>query len=370
MKNKLLSLSMYPAPYRVALLEYYKEEYQVDAFFETFGGDQREEEWFRKGDYHILQTEEGSRLYQQTDLHSYRAVLVFESSTTDGVKLILRCKRKKVPYVINCDGVILQPHGNFFKEALKRFLFRSAAGYLAGSEHAKQYFLNYSADEKKIFLHPFSQLEDGDILDRPLTRDEKAALRQKLGLPTDHRIAIAVGRFIPLKRYDKLIEQWKEMPEDCTLLLIGGGPEEETYRKIIKENTINNVLLHGFMQKEALFEYYKAADIFVHPTSYDVWGLVVNEAMACGLPVVISDHCVAGLELIRDRENGFLIPVGNDGEMCDRVREIFSDSALYDKMAQNVLSTIRPYTMSHMAQKQMNAIKEIIENEEGHRQRR
>ena len=360
MKKKILFLSMYPAPYRVDLVERFKSDYEVDVFFESSNGDEREDEWFRTGQHHILDSAQAVDVFHHLDLSVYSLVLVYEYSTKESIKLITKCKRNRIPYIINCDGVMMEKHGNFVRDAIKRYLIRGAAGYFASGENAKQYFLKYGADENKIYIHTFSELENDDVLKKPLTAEEKARIRQTIKLPTDKKIAIAVGRFIPLKRYDKLIEAWKNMPDDYMLLLIGGGSEEAVYRRIICEYHIENVILHSFIPKEMLFDYYKAADIFVHPTSYDVWGLVVNEAMACGLPIVVSDHCVAGLELIRNGENGYQVPMGNDKEMCRRVIEVLSDEALNQKMSQNVLETIRPYTMSNMAKVQVNAIKEII----------
>lgn len=362
MKKKILYLSLYPAPYRVDLLKRYPDEYEYDVFFETSGGDERNEEWFRSGEYALLDTPEGSKRFAEIRLEDYALVMLFEYSTGTSVKLITKCKRKKIPYAVNCDGVIMEKHGNLMREAVKRYLISGAAGYFAGSENAKKYFLKYGADEKKIHVHTFSELEKEDILTRPLTTEEKTALRKKTELPLDGKIAIAVGRFIPLKRYDALIAAWKGMPEDHTLLLIGGGSEEAAYRRIIKENGLTNVILHDFMPKEKLTDYYRAADIFVHPTSYDVWGLVINEAMAAGLPVVVSDRCVAGLELIEDGVNGYRIPMGDDQQMCSRVVEITGDAELYKAMSENVLKTIAPYTMTNMAQTQSQAIREMVKS--------
>ena len=360
MKPRILILSIYPAPYRVELFNRFKENYDLGVFFESASGDQRDTEWFQQGKYHTLDTTEGRYAYNKIEIKSYRLVLVYDYASKEGIRLITKCKRNKIPYIINCDGVMMEKHGNFIRDAIKRYLIRGTVGYFASGENAKQYFLKYGAKESKIFIHTFSELENDDILQNPLTIEEKTRIRQTVKLPIDKKIAIAIGRFIPLKRYDKLIEAWKDMPDDYVLLLIGGGYEEENYRRIISDNHIENVILHSFIPKEKLFEYYKAADIFAHPTSYDVWGLVVNEAMACGLPVVVSDHCVAGLELIKNGENGYQIPMGNDEEMCKRVVEIMSNNVLYEKMSQNVLETIRPYTMSNMARVQINAIKEII----------
>ena len=359
MKSKILILSIYPAPYRVDLINRFSDTYDLDVFFESATGDQRDSEWFRQGKYYTLDSEDGTKAYRKINISSYALVIIYDYASKEGIKLISRCKRHKIPYIINCDGVMMEKHGNFVRDLIKRYLIKGAAGYFASGENAKQYFLKYGADESKIFIHTFSELEDDDILETPLSGEQKSQLREKLNLPKNNKIAIAVGRFIPLKRYDALIKAWKNMPDDYTLLLIGGGSEEENYRDIIKDNNLSNVIIRDFMLKDRLFDYYKAADVFVHPTSYDVWGLVVNEAMACGLPIVVSDHCVAGLELIKNGKNGYQIPMGNDEEMCQRVVKIISDPALYQQMSQNVLETIRPYTMSNMAKVQMDAIKSI-----------
>ena len=360
MNNRILVLSIYPAPYRVELINRFSSDYDLDVFFESATGDQRSSEWFRKGKYLTLDTKDGYSEYRKIDVKNYGLVLIYDYATKEGIKLITKCKLHKIPYMINCDGVMMEKHGSFLHDIVKRYLIKGASGYFASGENARKYFLEFGADDSRIHIHTFSELEEYDILKQPLTVAEKNEIRRKIGLPTGKKIAVAVGRFIPLKRYDSLINAWKNMPEDYILLLIGGGSEEDNYHRIINDQGISNVLISGFMPKEKLFDYYKASDVFVHPTSYDVWGLVVNEAMACGLPVVVSDHCVAGLELIRNGENGYQIPMGNDDEMCKRVIEIMSNRALYERMSHNVLETIRPYTMRNMAKIQIDAISKIV----------
>ncbi len=348
-KSKILILSIYPAPYRMSLFDFYAEDYDIDIFFEHNGGDARDNSWFSQGKYRVLENAEDYEIYRSLDIKSYALVLVFDYSSAIAVKLIQKCKRNRIPYVINCDGVIMARHGNFIKDILKKYLVSGASMCFASGENAKRYFLKYGAAEENILIHTFSTLVDGDVMPRLLSSSEKLMLRQKLGLPQSSKIAVAVGRFIALKRYNELIREWKNMPSDYVLLIIGGGEEEERYRQTISELGLNNVILLPFFKKESLFEYYKASDIFVHPTSYDVWGLVVNEAMACGLSAVVSDCCVAGLELIENGKNGYIIPMGDDAALCERVAEILSDESLREQMGENSLKTIEPYTIENMA---------------------
>ncbi len=359
MKDKILILAIYPAPYRLSLFEKFEELYQVDVYFEYSSGDQRRQEWFKKGNYSVLEDKESYKQFKQLDLKDYKLILIYDYSTVKSLKLIAKCKAKKVPYVLNCDGVMMTVHGNFIKDMVKKYAIKGATKYFASGLNAKKYFLRYGAREEDVVLHTFSTLEDCDVLNKPLTAEEKVVLRRQLNLPIDKRLAIAVGRFIPLKRYAELIEEWKNMPKDIVLVLIGGGSEVVRYKGIMSNNSLDNVIILDFLAKDQLFEYFKAADIFVHPTSYDVWGLVVNEAMACGLPVVVSDHCVAGLELVKDGENGFLSKMGDEKAFCVKVQEIFENNDLYE-MGKNSLKTIKSYTITNMANVQLKAIEEVI----------
>ena len=361
--KKLLILSVYPAPYRLELCGYISKDFQADIYFEYSNGDNRNERWFQKGEYQLLDTAEGKRAYQQAikKIKEYDLVVIYDYTTIESRKLIAKCKRKKVPYVINCDGVILPHKKNFLKDVVKRWLLSKATAYMASGQHAKEYFLRYGAKEEKIYIHHFSTLHEQDILTAPIEADEKTVLREKLRLPVDKKIAIAVGRFIPLKRYDYLLREWKRIDEECCLLLIGGGDEYEKYQAIIQEQGLKNVIVENFHPPEELYEYYKAADVFIHPTSYDVWGLVINEAMAKGIPVVVSNTCVAGLELVKEWENGFLFPMGEETIGVDKLLSILQDDKLRAKMAEKCLKTIQEYTVENMAKTHMGIFKEITQ---------
>lgn len=361
-KRKVMILSTYPAPYRMQLFEKLRREFEVDVFFETAQGDERNNDWFYNAGAYILEDKEGYNRYKKACLHirQYDLVALYEYSTKRACKIMVLCRLLNIPYVINCDGVNLLSNDNKFRNIIKTFFIKGSSGCLASGTNAKKYFLKYGAQKEKIHIHTFTSLNESDILEGVLGENEKYQLREKLNLPLKGRLAIAVGRFIPLKRYDELIRAWKRLPKDYFLLLIGGGSEYERYQSTVKELALENVIIEPFHRKEELFDYYKASDVFVHPTSYDVWGLVVNEAMACGLPIVVSDHCIAGLELVQNGTNGYVVNMGQDDQLCDKVMEIMQDDQLRLEMAKQSISTIKAYTIENMAEKHQNVFDKII----------
>ncbi len=366
MKSKILILAIYPAPYRMELCAYAAKNFDADVFFENSSGDERDSRWFQKGEYNLLDTEKGAQEYVRClkNIKEYDLVVLYDYATKEGRKLIAKCKKAKVPYVVNCDGVIAINKRNFIKDFVKKQLLKKATAYLASGQLAKEYFMRYGAKENEIYFHTFSTLHEEDILKNPLTAEEKMAVRERLNLPLDKKIAVAVGRFIPLKNYDRLISAWEKVDGECCLLLIGGGDEEGKYCSIIQEKGLKNVIIEGFHPKEELYEYYKAADVFIHTSSYEAWGLVVNEAMAHALPIVISDNCTVAKELIKDGVNGYKFPTWNEEKGVEQLAALLNDETLYLETSKNALETIRPYTIENMANTHVQVFEKLVEKNE------
>ena len=107
------------------------------------------------------------------------------------------------------------------------------------------------------------------------------------------------------------------------------------------------------MKSEELSEYYKAADLFVLPTREDIWGLVINEAMNYGLPVITTTACVAVQELVENYKNGFILNIKNENEMTYELNKkiclIFETSGMKQRMGKESLKMIEKYSIENMA---------------------
>ena len=93
-----------------------------------------------------------------------------------------------------------------------------------------------------------------------------------------------------------------------------------------------------------------SAKVVALPTREDIWGLVINEAMGYGLPIISTDQCVAALELVKEGENGFILPVNSDEKLRDKILLLLSDKQLAYEFSIESNKTISEYTIENMAE--------------------
>ena len=251
------------------------------------------------------------------------------------------------------DGGLIRQEGKA-KYFVKKTLVSMANRWLSTGEYTTKYLIHYGAKEENVTNYPFSSLYEKDILPGIIPREEKKALRSALDIP-EEKMVLAIGQFIHRKGFDVLMQAAASLDENTGIYIVGGEPTEE-YLKLREELGLKNVHFLGFQKKDALAQYYKAADFFVLPTREDIWGLVINEAMAYGLPVITTDKCVAGLELVENGVNGYIVPVEDATELAEKMRKVL-DSEM-EAMGKASLDKIRPYTLENMAK----AHAEILES--------
>lgn len=364
-KPKIFLLSTIPAPYRISVFSGLSKEYDITCFFETTKNESRNSEWFEKSGrfkFQLLNTVEGVKKYKECikNLKSYDLVLIYEYSTLTAIKLQLTCIWCKVPYMINCDGATVINMG-FPKKQIKTFLVSNAAKCLAGCKKAKEYLLTYGAKEENVDIHNFTSLYEKDILKERPNEGIKSNIRVGLELPLNKTIVLAVGQFIHRKGFDVLIKAWGKANTDSAILVIlGGGPEKDRYIRLIQELQLDNIMLIDFVKPNDVLKYMQAADLFVLPTRTDIWGLVINEAMANALPVITTTECTAGVELVENGINGYLVKVDDINGLADRINVTIKDSTWLKMAGEKSLEKIRPFTFESIIEAHKNTINRYL----------
>lgn len=361
--KRLLVISSYPAPYRIDVFDGLRDKYQMDVFFATCKDQNRSSRFFvnrEQSRYFVLSEEEDKKIFRQAmrKIKHYDAVLAYDWYLPEALICELWAVVNHIPYFINCDGA-LPEEKNGIKEQIKKFFIQRARCCFAGGVYAKKYFLKYGAKEDHIVEHKFTSLHKEMILSQPILPDEKESLREELGLQRK-KMVLSIGQFIERKGFDILLKAWGELDFKYQLLIIGGGELEEKYRQIIQNKNYKNISLLNFVPFKEISKYYMAADLFVLPTREDIWGLVINEAMAYGLPVISTDRCVAGLELIKQGYNGAIVGVNAVEQLHQQMEYYLSSCKMCQDAGVNSLELIQSYTLENIVISHMDILEKML----------
>lgn len=369
--KKLLILSSFPVPYRVNIFRELSHSYEIDVFFVKEKNSYRNTKYFIESkdfSYYVLSDKNGKRYFKECvcKLRQYALVLAYDWYYPYAMAVEWKCLLYHIPYVINCDGAFIPESfciQTLHKEFLKLFFISHATHCFSGGKSATKYFKYYGAKSERITEHKFSSLYRNDILNTVISQPDKNRLRSDLSLPKTGRMFLSIGQFIKRKGFDLLLEAWQELDDNHLLVIIGGGEEKVFYEDMVRRKSYNHVILLKFMPKQEIFRYYHAADFFVLPTREDVWGLVINEAMATGLPVISTNRCNAAIELIENGKNGYIVPVEDANALQEAMVNMSQlEQAVVEKYGTHAIHVIQKYTIESMAESHIKDFELLLEN--------
>lgn len=367
---KILIVTELLAPYRVSWFNELGKEAEVTVLYTKESEESRESNWLSsKPEQCVCKKLNGIRILQKEICFSlikefkvdYDIILLDGYGFITQMLGILYLKWSNREFIMNIDGGLIKENENSIIRGIKKFFIKAPSYYLSSSKTTDKYLEFYGANKENIFHHHFTTLFNDDIANEILSGERKKIIRENLDIK-EKNIIVSVGRFIESKGFDILIKSAQHIRNDTGIYIIGGNPTKQ-YLEIINKYNIDNVHFVGFKNKTELKEYYKMADLFVLPTRGDVWGLVINEAMACGLPIITTDKCVAGLELVQNFENGFIVPVDDINQLSKKINLILSDDGTHAKMAMKSLEKIKDYTIENMTKKHIDIFYKIMNEE-------
>lgn len=211
-----------------------------------------------------------------------------------------------------------------WKEAIKRRIVRRFDAALVGGNAHKNYLHDLGLPNARIF--------DGyDVVDNAAFAALAEVWRDEPRL-VERPYFLTVNRFIERKNLSNVIEAWaryrtelkRDFPDQTPwdLVLCGAGEQAEKLRKQAQETGIEGVHFTGFVQQNEVARWMAGAGAFVHAALQEQWGLVVNEAMACGLPILLSQTCGCAPELLENDRNGWTFDPANVGELSERMNHL------------------------------------------------
>ncbi|MFY8331104.1 glycosyltransferase [Vagococcus carniphilus] len=368
MKKKILIITTIKAPYRMDLFEELGNFFDLTVFFEQKNEITRNEKWMSSEiiNFTSIYSKKWDKslaipkidLIKLLKMNTFDLVIFYEYSTPTALLGMQYCIVKRIPYLINNDGAFLK-RDFIFKYLLKKHFVTNANGLLANGNSAVHYYLYYGAKIEQVNLHHFTSLKDADYEKKEM--EKSGLLKKKLSIPKDANVYITVGRFIELKRIDFLINLWRKLPDNYILYIIGEGKLKKYYTDLINKYDLVNVKIIDFLSKEELFEYYEVSNALLFPSNNEVWGLVVQEALSRGVPVIGTVKSNAISEMIKNNENGFICRLDED-EWLSKIKYLEGNNLLKTKIEKDNLLSGKKYTVEYQVIEIKNFIELIIKS--------
>ena len=345
---KILGFFHLPAPYLVEFLNQIGKHIELTVIFKEKVNKEREDSWL---DYNFT----NFKAYYLPDKHRIKFLNQFlkqdydlywncDYSNPNSIYLTTRFKLKKITVLMHADGGIAIPRTI---DPIIRKVMNMADWFTSSGFVCDEYYQYYHVPFNKIYHYKFTSQTNNDICKNKSQLIKREEYRKKLGYQDDEIICFSIGQQIPRKGYD-ILAKAAALTSNKIRNIIAGGKCEENVAKIIKDNNIKNIEFIGFKTKEELSEYFIASDIFVLPTRYDIWGLVINEAMSFGLPIISTEKCAAAVQMQGLFDNGIIVPIEDHVALANAIDKLSKDENLRKVYAKRSLDGIQNYTIENM----------------------
>lgn len=301
------------------------------------------------------------RFFNKTELRkkSYDVLLLDGYGFLGQTVLIHYLRRKKIKFIMSIDGGILPYKEKFIKKCIKKYLLSAPGAFLSTAESTDQFIKNYNP-KSVLYRHYFSSVYEKDIVSFDVRAQLHQQYRKQLGF-SEKFVVLCVGRFIQLKGFDIILKSVKNAPENYLFVFVGGKPNEY-YLSLINAEDRDKIVFVDIINHEILDKYYLASDVFAMPTREDVWGLVVGEAMAKGLPVVSSSMCNSAVAMI-EKENGFIIDNESPERYLSAFMEIERNSDLAQKMSKQNICRMHEYAIDRAVKQDIQNLRDFFAKE-------
>ncbi|MFN8356521.1 MAG: glycosyltransferase family 4 protein [Spirosomataceae bacterium] len=266
--------------------------------------------------------------------------------------LLLYCQLRGIPVVMSNESTLQDQTRRGFKERFKRWLVGQYDGFFCFGTKAAEYMMALGVLPDKILTKNAAVVDNDEIKAIFEANQSRAfAHKQALGLPTYN--FIFVGRLVGVKNLPFLLSAFRAaqvFAPDWGLILIGDGDLKASLQTQIQQQQIERVYFAGGHSWQKIPEWLTLGDIFVISSTSETWGLVVNEAMVCGLPVLVSSWCGCAVDLVEEGVNGYTFNPTKQADLEHKLRWFIENTAQFQPMgmaSQRIIQRFAPATAAH-----------------------
>jgi glycosyltransferase involved in cell wall biosynthesis len=321
--------------------------------------------WRRRvGQYNLLLNRGMSAALRRADPH---AVLIGGYSYLASWQAALWAKRHDVPLLLWSESTA---HDQRRRHALVEFaklrFRRLCRAFVAAGKSSREYLLSLGAPERSVFIAPDAVDVQFYSTEAEKARQHPDDVRARHGLPS--RYFLFAGRLVKEKGVFDLLSAYAALDESTRsqigLVFVGDGPVRSELVQRAAEIRRGVVKFCGWVHREQITEIYALAEALIFPTYTDTWGLVVNEAMACGLPIVASEVAGCVPDLVEDGWNGFIIAPRAIEGLVRTMNMLASRPELAAQMRSRSRQRIQAYTPQSWAEGLVKAVAFAVDGTE------
>ncbi|MGE5112431.1 MAG: glycosyltransferase family 4 protein [Acidobacteriaceae bacterium] len=275
---------------------------------------------------------------------------------------ILACRIRRVPFSVESDtplGAGVTGWRRSIKDWVYPFWMKWITVAIPGGRRQAEYFRRYGVPDDRIVISHMT-------VDTEAIREMKSVgseeFRRANGVPSNMVVFLFVGRLLVLKGIDTLLAAFeKAAAEDhgIGLVIVGDGPERAKVEEA-RARLPRNIWAVGRQNYSRVISWMRSSDVFVLPSRNENWGLVVNEAMVCGLPVVISDVCGCVEDLVFEGQNGHIFPVNDVEKLTETMLSIARCGEARCAMGRASATIIEPWTALREAEIFRSTLRQVV----------
>lgn len=244
-------------------------------------------------------------------------------------------------------------------EFMKTRFLKLCTAFVVPGRSSLNYLTDLGIAEQRIFTAPnavdtalFSKAAEA-------ARGDESQARARHRLPS--RYFLYVGRLVKDKGVFELLDAYAQLDAglrcNVSLLLVGSGANQRELEERAKRIAPGTVQFLGFVHREELPEIYALAEGLIFPTHSDPWGLVVNEAMACGLPIIVTSVAGCALDLVEDGWNGYVVPPRDGSRLANAMANLLGDAGRREEMGRRSRERIEAFSPVAWARGMLEAAK-------------
>ena len=265
-------------------------------------------------------------------------ILAVGWGTVTSMIALAACRVTGTPVYVYGDSSFAPPEATIrqkLRGVLLRGFFRLTDGFLTSGSSNAAYYRHYGVEDSRMFAVPYAADNDRFRASAELEPVARATLRARFDVAPDDLLIVFSAKIIDRKDPLTLVRAVAMMTERkrTAILFLGDGELRDRVVQAANELKVR-AIFPGFVNQSQLPRHYAAGDVLVLPSRHEPWGLVVNEAMACGLPVIASDRVGAAHDLVRSGENGWTFPVGHAEALAECLDRLAADRQLRSRMSE------------------------------------